>query len=171
MINISIIVSIANNNCIGGNNTLLWSQSDDLKRFKQLTTNHIVIMGKKTFESIGMALPNRCNIVISNNNDFNPTGCFIVRSIEDAIDEAKLKIYDKWNDVEDEIFIVGGGSIYKQMLPYANKLYVTRIDCDIHGNTYFPNIGDDWEIISKVKHNKDEKNEYNYTYEIYKKKE
>ena len=171
MKNISIIVSIANNGCIGGNNTLLWRQSDDLIRFKQLTTNHIVIMGQKTFESIGRALPNRCNIVISNDDKFVATGCFIVRSIDEAIDEAKLKVCDKWNDIDDEIFIMGGGSIYKQMLPHANKLYITRIDCDIHGDTYFPNIGeDDWEIISKIKHNKDDKNEYDYTYEVYERK-
>lgn len=172
MINISIIVSIANNNCIGGNNTLLWKQSDDLKRFKQLTTNHIVIMGQKTFESIGIALPNRCNIVISNDENFNPHGCFVVRSINESIDEAILKVCDKWNGIDDEIFVIGGGSIYKQMLPYSNKLYITRIDCDIQGDTYFQNIGeDDWKIISKIKHNKDDKNQYNYTYEIYERKE
>lgn len=168
MKNISIIVSISNNNCIGGNNTLLWKQSNDLKRFKQLTTNHVVVMGQKTFESIGRALPNRCNIIISDDIHFNPMGCIVINSIQKAIDEAQLITCDKWNDIEDEIFIVGGGSIYKQFLPHANKLYITRIDCELHGDTYFSHINEDeWEIKSKVKHNKDDKNEYNYTYEVY----
>lgn len=168
MKNISIIVSIANNRCIGGNNTLLWKQSDDLKRFKQLTTNHVVIMGQKTFESIGRALPNRCNIVISDDPTFNKIGCLVARSIQEALDEALLKTCDKWHDVEDEIFIIGGGSIYKQFLPYANKLYITRINCEIHGDTYFPEISEDeWHIIEKEKHLKDDKNEYDYDYEIY----
>lgn len=171
MKNISIIVSIANNGCIGGNNTLLWKQSDDLKRFKSLTTNHIVIMGQKTFESIGRALPNRCNIVVSNDKDFNPTGCFIARSIDEAIDNALLKSCDGWNGIENEIFVMGGGSIYKQFLPHANKLYITRINCEIEGDTYFPNIGEDeWKIISKESFKKDEKNEYDYIYEIYERK-
>jgi dihydrofolate reductase len=168
MKNISIIVSISNNGCIGGNNTLLWKQSDDLKRFKKLTTNHVVIMGEKTFHSIGMALPNRCNIVISDNPDFHPTGCFVAHSIEEAMDEARLKTCENWHGVEDEIFIMGGGSIYKQFMPYANKLYITRIDCEIKGDTYFPYIGeDDWDLISKEHHNKDDNNEYNYNYETY----
>jgi len=171
MKNISIIVSIANNRCIGGNNTLLWKQSDDLKRFKKLTTNHAIIMGQKTFESIGMALPNRCNIVITDDINFNPTGCIVVTSIEDAIDEAILKTCDNWHGIDDEIFIIGGGSIYKQFLPYANKLYITRIDCEVHGDTYFPYLGeDDWKMISSNGNKKDDKNEYNYTYEIYERK-
>jgi len=159
---------VANNGCIGGNNTLLWKQSDDLKRFKKLTTNHVIIMGQKTFESIGMALPNRCNIVISDDKNFNPTGCIIVDSIEKAIDEASLKTCENWNGIDDEIFIIGGGSIYKQFLPYANRLYITRIDCEIHGDTYFPHVNEDyWIIKSKEKYKKDINNEYDYTYEIY----
>ena len=163
MKNISIIVSIANNGCIGGNNTLLWRQSNDLKRFKELTTGHTVIMGQKTYESIGKPLPNRTNVIITNDHDFKAEGCYIARSIESAV---TLGLgFQKGNN---EMFIIGGGSIYKQFMGYADKLYVTRIDADIEGDTYFTDIDeDDWKIIFKEKHEKNRLNQYDYTYEIY----
>lgn len=167
MKDISIIVSISNNGCIGGNNTLLWKQSADLKRFKELTTGHIVIMGQKTFDSIGMALPNRYNIVISDEKDKNIRGCVVVNSIKDAIEDANF-INNEMGELKDEIFVIGGGSIYKQFMSYANKMYITRIDCEVKGDTYFPYINDDeWRITFKEEHKKDDKNQYNYTYEIY----
>jgi dihydrofolate reductase len=160
---ISIIVSIANNGCIGGNNTLLWKQSEDLKRFKELTTGKVVIMGQKTYESLPFKpLPKRTNIIITDDPDQVFNNCVTAYSIEDAIQKAEY-----WAD-EGEVFIIGGGSIYKQFLPSASKLYVTRIDADLHGDTYFPDIDEDcWTILSKERHEKDEKNQYNYTYEIY----
>lgn len=168
MKNLSLIVSIANNRCIGGNNTLLWKQSEDLKRFKKLTTNHIVIMGQKTFESIGNALPNRYNVVISDDPKFAATGCCVVNSIEKAIETFQFNTTDQWLGLDEEAFVIGGGSIYKQFLPYANKLYITRINCELHGDTYFPEINEDeWKILSIEKHLKDDKNEYDYTYEVY----
>ena len=166
--NISIIVSIANNGCIGGNNTLLWKQSDDLKRFKELTTGHPVIMGQKTYESIGKPLPNRMNIVLSYDPNFTSYGIYKAMNIKEALD--RIKHFSDMYKMEksDEVFIIGGGSIYKQFLPYTNKLYITRINAEIKGDTYFPNISEDeWKITFKEKHEKDEKNQYDYTYEIY----
>ena len=165
MKNLSIIVSIAKNSCIGGNNTLLWKQSNDLKRFKELTTGKIVIMGQNTYDSLPIKpLPNRTNIVITDDPEQVFEDCVTAHSIEDAIQKS---VYH----TDDEVFIIGGGSIYKQFLPYANKLYITRIDCEVHGDTYFPYLGeDDWKMISSNGNKKDDKNEYNYTYEIYERK-
>jgi len=165
---LSIIVSIANNNVIGKNNALLWKQSDDLKRFKEITTGHHIIMGQKTYESIGKLLPNRTTIIISNDPEFKaPYGAYVARSIEHSLDVVEY-YSTMYTRKEQEIFIVGGGSIYKQFLPYATKLYLTRINVDIEGDTYFPNISEDeWSIISKETHEKDEKNEYDYTFEVY----
>lgn len=166
---ISIIVSISKNNVIGGNNTLLWNQSDDLKRFKELTKEHPVIMGQKTFESIGKLLPDRINIIISDNDNFIPPyGAYKAKSIRHSLDivENYIDMYKKENE-KSEIFIIGGGSIYKQLLPLANKLYITRIDAFPDGDTLFPEIGKEWRLIFEEPHEKDDKNQYNYTYEIY----
>ncbi len=162
MKNLNIIVSIAKNSCIGGNNTLLWKQSNDLKRFKELTTNKVVIMGQNTYDSLPIKpLPNRTNIVITDDTEQVFENCITAHSIEDAIQKS---IYH----TDGEVFVIGGGSIYKQFMPYANKLYITRIDADIEGDTYFTDIDEDeWTIMFKERHEKDEKNQYNYTYEIY----
>lgn len=161
---VSIIVSIANNGCIGGNNTLLWKQSDDLKRFKALTDGHVVIMGQKTYESLPFKpLKNRTNIVISNDYDVQFDGCIMAYSIDEAI-EKSVHLVEEF----DEVFVIGGGSIYKQFIDIAHKLYITRIDADIEGDTYFPEIDEKkWFKYFSEYHPKDEKNQYNYTFEIY----
>lgn len=158
---INIIVSISNNNCIGDNNTLLWKQSNDLLRFKELTENNIVIMGQKTYESLPFKpLKNRTNIVISNDYNINYDNCIMSRSIEESIEKSE--------NIDGDIFIIGGGSIYKQFLPLSDTLYITRIDVDIEGDTYFPDIDlNRWDKVSSEYHKKDDKNQYNYTYEVY----
>ncbi len=170
MENISIIVSISNNGCIGNNNKLPWEQSNDLKRFKSLTLNHIVIMGRKTYESIDSNLSDRINIVITKGN-FSRRGCYTVGSISESLELSAKIITEGWFKIlgeNEQIFFIGGGEIYKQVLPIANKLYITRIDADIEGDTYFPDIDETiWKKTSSIYHEKDEKNEYNYTYEIY----
>ena len=159
---LNIIVSIANNGCIGGNNTLLWKQSEDLKRFKSLTDGRVVIMGQKTYESLPFRpLKNRTNIVITNDYDVDFNGCVMSYSIDDAIEKSFY-----WAD-DGDVFIIGGGMIYKQFLPLSNRLYITRIDVDIEGDTYFPDLDDTWKKTFSEYHEKDEKNQYNYTYEIY----
>jgi dihydrofolate reductase len=128
---ISIIVAIAKNNVIGANNQLIWHISEDLKRFKALTTGHCVVMGRKTFESIGKPLPKRTNIVISRKKEFIIEGCIVVSSFDEAI-----SVCGK----DEEIFIIGGGELYRQALPVANKLYLTLVHKYFEGDTFFPEI-------------------------------
>lgn len=142
--NFSIIVAISENYAIGKNNNLLCHISGDLKRFKQITTGHTIIMGKNTFLSLpNGALPNRRNIVISSkkNNDYN--GVEVVNSIEKAIEIA---------DKDKENFIIGGGTIYKQFMPYVNKIYLTKIHEIFDADVFFPEIDETWKIVSEEKH-------------------
>ena len=125
---ISIIVAVAQNGIIGGSNNLLWHISEDLRNFKRVTSGHPVIMGRKTFESLGKPLPNRENVVITRSTTPIP-GCRIAHSIEEAIAP-----YSE----EEEVFIIGGGEIYKATLAIADKLYITRVLHDYEGDTSFP---------------------------------
>lgn len=131
MNNISIIVAIARNGVIGNDNRLLWHIPEDLKRFKSLTTGHPVIMGRKTFESIGRPLPRRRNIVITRQKDFAPEGCETAHSLEEAIGMC---------DPRQELFIIGGEQIYRQALPLAGRLYLTLLEKEYEGDTFFPEI-------------------------------
>ena len=136
---ISIICVIGKNLAIGKNNQLLWRLPDDLKRFKATTSGHTVIMGSKTFESIGKPLPDRINIVVSSDPDYKIAGCEIVHSIEDAIKSGKER-------EKEEIFIIGGGSIYTQTIGLADKLYLTVVEDSPEADTYFP----DYPAFTKV---------------------
>ncbi|MFH2143453.1 MAG: dihydrofolate reductase [Bacteroidota bacterium] len=163
MKSISIIVAIAENNAIGKNNDLLCHLPEDLKRFKQLTTGNVIVMGKKTYESLPKRpLPNRTNIVITDNPNDNFKDCTMAFSIEDAI--------SKMSD-EKENFIIGGGSIYKQFLQYADKLYLTKIIANFEADTFFPEINyHEWEILDEEKVSANENNSFDYTYLILKRK-
>lgn len=147
------------NRVIGCNNQLPWHLPADLNRFKQLTLNKTVIMGRKTFESIGHALPERENIVITHQPHYLAKNCKIANSLENAIFQAS----------HDEIFIIGGQTIYEQALPLAHQLLVTLIDAAIEGDTFFPEIDKTkWQLIFKEKHLANEKNTYPYEFLIYK---
>lgn len=138
---ISLIVALAQNNVIGANNQLLWHISDDLKRFKALTTGHTVVMGRKTYQSIGRPLPNRKNVVISRNSSFVAEGCTICSSLDHALELCA-------NDYE--VFIIGGGQIYEQALPIASRLYLTKVHAKYTGDTYFPIINPcQWKTTSE----------------------
>lgn len=141
---ISIIVAVAENNVIGANNQLIWHISEDLKRFKALTTGHHIIMGRKTFESIGRPLPKRTNIIVSRNKNFAAEGCIVVASLEEALTVSAS---------DSEVFIIGGGELYRQTLPLAHKLYLTRVHKSFDGDTFFPEISEaDWkEVFSEEK--------------------
>ncbi len=130
---ISIIAAIGKNRALGKNNHLLWKISSDLRRFRRLTTDHVVIMGRKTFESIGRPLPNRLNIVLTSNPKFSPKsgGVMVVHSVKEALEEAR-------KHEKDEIFIIGGGRVYKEFLPYTNKLYLTIVEDSPDADTFFP---------------------------------
>ena len=148
---ISLIVAYSKNRTIGKNNQLPWHLPADLKRFKQITLGKPIVMGRKTFESIGRPLPDRRNIVISR-GDKKFEGCELFSSLEAALLALKN---------ETEIMIIGGATLFAQALPFAQKIYATEIDADIEGDTFFPEIDKDaWEIISEEVHLPDEKNQY-----------
>jgi dihydrofolate reductase len=155
---ISIVVAVSKNNVIGKDNQLLWKLSDDLKRFKKLTTNHCIVMGRKTYDSIGKALPNRTNIIITKNKNFHVDDAIILHNIQDVIEYAKSKN-------ETELFIIGGGEIYKQALEITNKIYLTKVDVDIDGDTFFHYNTQEWRICYEELIAKNEKNEYDSTYQ------
>ncbi len=160
---IHIIVAASENNAIGKDNKLLWHLPNDLKYFKSVTTGHPIIMGRKTFESIGKPLPNRLNIVISRNPYESGENLVYSNSLQEAIKVALQK--------DEEIFIIGGGEIYKQALPLAHKIHFTKVHTVIDGDTFFPELNqNEWETESSVFHKKDEKNKYDYTFLIYRKK-
>ena len=132
---ISIIAAIGKKRELGKNNKLLWHIPEDFKKFKQLTSGHIVIMGRKTFESIGKPLPNRINIIVTRNRSWTPLGCTVCYSLEEAINLAKKKI--------NEIFIIGGAEIYKQGIQYADKLYLTLVNQEYpEADAFFPDYSE-----------------------------
>lgn len=153
---LSIIVAAAENNVIGRDNGLVWRLSADLKRFKALTTGHTILMGRKTYESVGKALPNRRNIVISRNPDYKAAGCEVVRGVEEALELTKG---------EDEVFVTGGGTIYKELWDKADRLYLTVVHQECEGDTVIPPVDPGkWKEVSREAHQADEKNECDYTF-------
>ncbi len=160
---LSIVVAKAKNNIIGKDNKLLWHLSDDLKRFRALTEEHAIIMGRKTFESLGKVLPNRKHIVFSNNPDFkvNDENVEVVHSL--------LQIQE-YIESEEEAFVIGGAMMYNFLMPYVSKMYVTEIEKEFEGDTFFPRIDDKkWKEISREKGPEDGENNFEYNYVIYEK--
>ena len=153
---ISIIVAVSENGIIGIKGGLPWHLSEDLKNFKKLTSGHAIIMGRKTYESIGKPLPNRKNIIISRNKAFKADGCFIFDSVSEAIKHAG-------ETAEDESFIIGGGEVYRQSLELADKVYLTKVKVSLEGDTFFPELEkNSWKILSVQSFKKDNKNEYDF---------
>jgi len=152
---ISLIVAASTNNVIGVAGDLPWHLSDDLKRFKALTMGKPIVMGRKTFESIGRALPGRQNIVITTQAEFAAAGCDIVSSPEAAIVAAAEA---------EEVMIIGGGEIYRLFLPLADRIYLTRVAVILEGDTVFPAIdGSDWLETARKEHSADGSNDYDFT--------
>ena len=161
---LSIIAAISDNNVIGKDNKLIWHLPEDLKRFKELTTGHTIIMGRKTFESLGRVLPNRKHIVLTRDINYNidDENVEIVNEIEKLEEHLKP---------EEENFVIGGAIIYRQLLNKADKLYITRIHEKFEGDAYFPVIKEDeWNIVEKIQGIKDEKNSYDYEFITYERK-
>lgn len=159
---LSIIVAKAKNNIIGKENKLIWSLPADLKHFKELTTGHTIIMGRKTFESLGRVLPNRRHIVFSQNPDFkvNDENVQVVHSM--------LEIQEYIED-EEENFVIGGAMIYNLLMPYVTKMYVTEINEEFEGDAFFPRINPEiWKETDRKKGIKDDKNNLDYDYVTYK---
>ncbi len=140
---ISIVSAIAKKDrAIGKNNALLWHIPEDMRHFRELTTGHAVVMGENTFKSIGRPLPNRTNIILSLDDDFAPEGCLTVKSVDEAIDMAK-------KCETEEIFIIGGASIYKQFIVLADRLYLTLVEGDYDADTFFPEYGEFARVLSE----------------------
>ena len=161
---LSIVVAKAKNNIIGKDNKIIWHLPEDLKHFKNLTTGHTIIMGRKTFESFGRPLPNRKHIVFSQNPDFkvNDENVEVVHSL--------LQIQDLIEGKE-EAFVIGGAMIYNFLMPYVRKMYVTEIEKDFDGDTFFPLIDEDiWKETAREKGIKDEKNDLDYYFVTYERK-
>lgn len=158
---LSIIVAVAENNVIGKDNKLIWHLPADLKRFKEITTGHTIIMGRKTFESLGRVLPNRKHVILCNDMEMN---------VEDENVEVleDISMLDKYIQDTKEHFIIGGATIYKLLMPKANKIYLTLIHEKFDGDVYFPEISDDeWKIVDRTAGITDEKNPYNYEFITY----
>ena len=161
---LSIIVAIAKNNAIGKDNKLLWHLPEDLKRFKRLTTGHNIIMGRKTFESLGRVLPNRHHIILCNDVKLNIED----ENVEILDDISKL---DKYINSEEENFVIGGATMYKLLMPYVKKMYITEIDKEFDGDVYFPEISlNEWNATEREKGPQDNENDFEYEYVTYERK-
>ncbi len=161
MSSITLIAAAADNNAIGKNNELLWHLPDDFKRFKALTTGHTIIMGRKTFESFPRPLPKRTHIIITRDKTYTVPypDCMIVYSLEEALQKVS----------EEELgFVIGGGEIYSQSLPYADTIELTRVHTNFSADTYFPEIAEkEWKLVKEEYHPKDDKHAVDFTYLTY----
>ena len=154
---IALVVAMAENRVIGKENKLIWHLPADLKFFKNLTTGHPIIMGRKTFESIGKPLPNRTNIVITRQADFTAEGCLVAHSLTEALMLAQ--------QLDSDIFVIGGAEIYKQAMFLADTIYLTEVHHTFEGDTFFPEIDSVlWQETSREEHKADEKNPYDYAF-------
>ncbi len=154
-----MIAAAAENNALGKDNDLVWHLPDDFKRFKELTTGHHIIMGRKTFESFPKPLPNRTHIIITRNKNYSPEGALVVHSLEKALEIARE---------DQQPFIIGGGEIYKLALPKAERIELTRVHESFKADTFFPEINEEnWKLTNKEYHPADEKHKYAFTYLTY----
>lgn len=156
---ISLIVAKSKNNVIGNNNQLPWRLPADLAHFKKMTIGKPIIMGRKTFESIGRPLPGRRNIVVSRDKQLMIAGCEVFHSIDDALNAVKT---------EQEVIIIGGANLYGQVLNRAHCIYMTVIDAAFEGDAFFPELNQDhWKLVSEKKYTADEKNKYSYVFLVF----
>ena len=156
---ITLIAAAGENNELGKDNDLVWHLPDDFKRFKKLTTGHYIIMGRKTFESFPKPLPNRTHLVITRNHTYKKEGAVVVHSL----DEALIK-----SSSDAQPFVIGGGEIYTLAMSVADKIELTRVHGSFDADTFFPEINkDQWELVSEVFHDKDERHSYAFTYETW----
>ncbi len=159
---IILIAAASENNALGKDNDLIWHLPDDFKRFKAITTGHHIIMGRKTFESFPKPLPNRTHVIITRQKNYHPEGCLVADSLDAAI---------KMCPKNEDLFIIGGGEIYKQSIAIADKIELTRVHASFDADTFFPEIDSNkWELVSEDYHPKDEKHQFDFTFQTYLKK-
>lgn len=155
---ISAIVAMSENHVIGDNNQLPWHLPADLKHFKAITSGHPILMGRKTYESIGRPLPNRTNIIITRNHSFQAPGCIVIKSIDEAVERAAAT-------GSDEIFIIGGAEVYKQLMPHIERIYLTIVHEIFEGDAFFPELDQSqWVQTERVTHEADADNDYAYSF-------
>lgn len=156
---IILIAAAAENNALGKNNELVWHLPDDFKRFKQLTSGHHIIMGRKTFESFPKPLPNRTHIIITRQKNYLPEGCIVVDSMKKALDICPEN---------EAAYIIGGGEIYHLGMPFANKIELTRVHDTFEADAFFPEINsEEWNLVTEEFHSKDEKHNFDFSYQTY----
>ena len=156
---IIIIAAASENNALGKDNNLVWHLPDDFKRFKSLTSGHYIIMGRKTFESFPKPLPNRAHIVITRNKNYKKEGIIVVSSLEKALEKTKN---------EEQVYIIGGGEIYRQSMDIADKIELTRVHTTVEADTFFPEIAEEkWQLVAEEFHPKDDRHEFDFTYLTY----
>ena len=159
---IIMIAAAAENNALGKDNELVWHLPDDFKRFKNLTSGHPIIMGRKTFESFQKPLPNRLHIIITRQKNYQAEGCLVVSNLENAI---------ALTDKNQDAFVIGGGEIYKLALSFTDKIELTRVHDSFEADTYFPEIDEkEWQLIHEEYHPKDEKHKIDFTYQTFTRK-
>lgn len=164
---IAMIVAVAENGVIGKDNDLVWSLPDDMKYFMNTTKGHYIILGRKNYDSLPpkfRPLPNRTNIVVTRQKDLELEGAHVVHTIDDAIELCK-------KDKQEKIFVIGGGQIYKQALPFTDSLYITEIHHSFEGDTYFPHVNkNEWTEVSREPHGTDDRHLYAFDFVVYKRK-
>ena len=154
-----MIAAVAENNALGKNNDLLWHLPNDFKRFKEITSGHHIIMGRKTFESFPKPLPNRTHVIVTRQHNFEYEGCIVVQDIDKAIAVCPS---------EEDIYIIGGGEIYAQSIDFADQLDITRVHHSFDADVYFPKINPEiWELTSETFNPKDEKHLFDYTFQTF----
>lgn len=159
---LTLIAAAAENNALGKDNQLVWHLPDDFKRFKKLTSGHYIIMGRKTLESMNGPLPNRTNIVITRQEDYTYPGCTVVNSLEEALSACPQ---------HEEVFVIGGGEIYKQSIEKADKIELTRVHTTVEADAFFPEINtEEWSLTERVLHDKDEKHKFEFVFETWMRK-
>ena len=156
---ISIVVAMTENNVIGLDGGMPWHMSNDLRRFKKITMGHHILMGRRTYESIGRPLPGRTSVVISRTAEYGDPQVKVARSLDEAFEIASA---------DDETFVTGGAEIFRLAIPHADRLYLTRIHCSLEGDTFFPTIAwDDWRLKESESYTADERNQYDFSFETY----
>lgn len=154
-----MVAAIAENNALGKDNDLLWHLPDDFKRFKQITSGHYIIMGRKTFESFPKPLPNRTHVIITRQKNYNPEGCIVVDSMEKAIEVCPK---------HEDIFIIGGGEIYNLGMDFADSIELTLVHENFEADTFFPEIDKNkWQLISEEYHPADERHKFDFSYQTF----
>lgn len=158
---VTAIAAMSKNRVIGSNNGIPWYLQEDFRFFKRTTLNHPIIMGRKTFESIGKPLPKRTNMVVTKNPFYISSGIVILHSLEAALEMAN-------NHGEEEVFIIGGGTIYQQSLPFLDSIYLTEVQTELEGDTFFPELNfNNWKVSEILSHKKDSKNDFDFIIKRY----